>query len=311
MNYKTLKIGENLRESIPYDNKVIPLCISVDHFDDYFQREWTCHWHEEFEFAVVLKGSVQFTIYDGSEILPLRQLCEGDGIFISAGALHSAKATVPDTIVAEIAFPVTFFDMKPFESFYAQNIQPIIDSGITHCVIDGNIQNNNLLLSSIGEFTVLDEKEIGYELHCVELVCRVWRLLSAYIARQGKEPEADLRNLLQGQRVRKIMAFVHSHYPEHITVEDLAKAAAISRTECFRCFNAILKKTPIEYLLEYRLSMAAALLANTDLPLTQIAESCGFHSPSYFGKMFRQQCGLSPKKYRNQVISKNITKKRN
>lgn len=300
MNYKTLKIGENLRENITYHNRAIPLSVCIDHFDDYFQREWTCHWHEEFEFAVVLTGCVQYTIYDGADTLPTQELHEGDGIFISAGAFHSAKALTPGTSMAAIVFPMTFFDMKPFENFYTQNIHPIIDSGITHCILNGDDESHHALLETIGKLGILDEAEIGYELHCVELVCRIWRMLTIVIMNKNGKSEADLRNILQGQRVRKIMSYIHSHYSEHISIEDMAKSASISRTECFRCFREILKKTPAEYLLEYRLSMAAVLLANTDLALIDISYSCGFNSPSYFGKQFKATCGLSPKKYREQ-----------
>lgn len=156
------------------------------------------------------------------------------------------------------------------------------------------------MLATISELGILDETEIGYELHCVELVCRIWRMLTILILGQKKQSEADLRNILQGQRVRKIMSYIHSHYSEHISVEDMARAASISRTECFRCFRMIFKKTPVEYLLEYRLSMAAVLLANTDLAMTDISYTCGFTNPSYFGKLFREQCGMTPKKYREQ-----------
>lgn len=300
MDYKKLKIGDNLRENITYHNKAIPLSVCVDHFDDYFQREWTCHWHEEFEFSVILKGCVQYTIYDGTDVLSTHELHEGEGVFISAGAFHSAKALVPETVAIGVVFPMTFFDMKPFENFYTQNIHPMIDLGVTHCVLDKENDAHIPLLSTISELGSLNEAEIGYELHCVELICRIWRMTTVVILGQKRQPEANLRNILQGQRVRKIMSYIHSHYAERISVEDMAKAASISRTECFRCFRDVLRKTPVEYLLEYRLSMAAVLLTNTDLTLIDISYSCGFNSPSYFGKQFKATCGVSPKKYREQ-----------
>lgn len=304
MNYKTLKLGDNRRENIVYHNKAIPLSVCLDNFDDYFQREWTCHWHDEFEFATVLTGCVQYTIYDGADTLPTQQLHEGDGIFINTGSFHSAKALTPETSMTSIVFPLTFFDMKPFENFYTQNIHPIIDSGITHCVLNRDNENHSALLATINKFGTIDETEIGYELHCVELVCRIWRMLTAIILNKKDKSEANIRNILQGQRVRKIMSYIHSHYSEHISVEDMAKSAAISKTECFRCFREILKKSPVEYLLEYRLSMAAILLVNTDLSMIDISYSCGFNSPSYFGKQFKTACGLSPKRYREQSRKK-------
>lgn len=85
-----------------------------------------------------------------------------------------------------------------------------------------------------------------------------------------------------------------------ISIDDMAKTACISRTECFRCFREILNKTPSEYLNEYRLAMAATLLSDTDKTLSDICYSCGFKSPSYFGKRFKERSGMSPKKYREK-----------
>lgn len=65
MKNKTLQVADNLQERIPYSSRFPALSICSDHFDDYFQREWGCHWHDEFEFAVVREGVAAFTVYDG------------------------------------------------------------------------------------------------------------------------------------------------------------------------------------------------------------------------------------------------------
>ena len=158
---------------------------------------------------------------------------------------------------------------------------------------------------SLNELYNIDEQEKTYELHCLEIVCKVWRLLIAQIESAKKEHPHRIKNV-QIERLQKIISFIHSHYSENINIENMAKNSAISRTEVFRCFHSILQKTPIEYLTEYRLSMAATLLKNTDRTLADISLSCGFNNPSYFGKVFREQCGLSPKKYRENFKKQNI-----
>lgn len=164
MEYKSLHLGADLRESINYQDTAVPLLICTSRFDDYFQSEWTCHWHNEFEFAVVVRGRAKYIIYDGAEVLCEQELCEGDGIFISAGTFHSAKALAPDTIVSDAAFPITFFDMKPFDSCCKQNIHPIIDSGITHIALYKNNKENAPVLSAINELCRLEKSEIGYDI---------------------------------------------------------------------------------------------------------------------------------------------------
>ena len=56
----------------------------------------------------------------------------------------------------------------------------------------------------------------------------------------------------------------------------------------------------MEYLLEKRLLLAAEKLLSTNLPVTDIALSCGFTSPSYFTKQFRKLIGSTPSVYRKE-----------
>ncbi len=297
MKLKTLQIGKNLQERITYSSHFLPLSVCIDNFDDYFQREWQCHWHDEFEFGVVQKGTVEFTIYDGQKNIIYR-LQKGDGIFIGSGYLHSVKGLEPETIMAGVALPINFF-----QNIFRQYIRSLMDSGISCIHLHALNSADKPLLFAIQELCTISEQEPAYEFHFIETVCKIWRLL---IARSEYDGSTQLpsENKLQEQRVKKILSLIHANFGEHISISDMAKAAAISRTECFRCFQTILGKTPAEYLIEYRLSMAATMLTGSDRSLSEIAELCGFNSPSYFGKVFRERCGTSPKKYRDQVHQK-------
>jgi two-component system response regulator YesN len=56
--------------------------------------------------------------------------------------------------------------------------------------------------------------------------------------------------------------------------------------------------TFVDYLTSYRLSQAKRLLANPDMPVTDVAAAVGFDDPSYFTRVFRREEGLSPSEYR-------------
>ena len=298
MQFKTLQVGKDLREHISYVGHFIPFLTCTDNFDEYVSREWEFHWHYEIEFGIVRKGSVQFTIYNGQEKFP-KELHQGDGIFINSGYLHSAKALASDTVIAGLVLPITFFE-KPFGGAAHQILYPVTESEVADLVLKATDQQDQPLLSDIQEICSITDQEIGYELHFMELVCKIWRLLTIRILQTRKDAPVSAANRVQERRMKQILSFIHAHYSERISIDDLSRFAAISRTECFRCFQVILGKTPVEYLTEYRLSMAMMLLANTDRTLSEISSSCGFSNPSYFGKLFKEKCGLSPKKYRSQ-----------
>ena len=298
MPLKRLHLGGDLQEQVAYGQSPVPLAVWADHFDDYFRQEWACHWHDEFEFGVVLQGAVEYTLYGGQGQGYTRRLSCGDGVYLAPGQLHGAKALEPGTVVAGLLLPMAFFDMRPFGNIRQDGVQPA--AGAASLFLRGADPGDRPLLSSIAELCAIPEQEPGYGLHCIEMVCRIWRLLSSR-APQGMGAGQDPPGQRRQQRLKEMVSFIHAHFGGRISVDDIARAAAVSRTECFRCFQSALQKTPVEYLTEYRLSMAAMLLANTSRAVSEIAYACGFCSPSYFGKLFKGQIGLSPKGYREQA----------
>ena len=60
------------------------------------------------------------------------------------------------------------------------------------------------------------------------------------------------------------------------------------------------KETPNSYLKHYRIMKSCQLLKDTNRSISEIADSCGFQSVSYFFSVFRKSMGVSPAKYRKQ-----------
>ena len=79
-----------------------------------------------------------------------------------------------------------------------------------------------------------------------------------------------------------------------VDIADLAESVQISTRQLERLFRSNLKKTPSRFYLELRMSRARELLLDTDLPVAEIAEVCGYESPSHFSRFYRQQFNESP-----------------
>ena len=298
-NYLALRLGADLREEIAYNNHNIPFSICIDYFDDYRNGRWPTHWHDEYEFVLVLKGSVTFTVCGGKDEMADIVLAEGDGLLIGSACLHSARA-IPGTVAGGYVFSNAFFNMKPFETVLRDILQPITDAAITYILFGKNNDAAQPVLQTLRDLCEIPEAEAERELHCVELVFKLWRMLLQYLRGNGSVVCQQSVGDTKTQRAKEIVSFIHAHFAESVTVEAIARHIGISRTECFRCCQSILKKTPVEYLTEYRLAMAAALLVNTQRSVADIAAACGFQSQSYFGKMFRVQYGKTPKAYRRE-----------
>ena len=109
----------------------------------------------------------------------------------------------------------------------------------------------------------------------------------------------DPRQLRDSQRMKTMLQFISANYGEALTLERIAASAAISKSECLRCFRNILRTTPIQYLRDFRLQQAADRLRAAPEKVSEIARQCGFLEMSYFSKAFRQKYGCTPVEYRN------------
>jgi AraC-like DNA-binding protein len=89
-----------------------------------------------------------------------------------------------------------------------------------------------------------------------------------------------------------------AQYAEPLGVDDLARAAGLSRAHFSREFRRTFGESPHSYLLTRRLERAAALLRATDRSVAAICFSVGLRSVGSFTTSFTRTYGLSPTAYR-------------
>jgi LacI family transcriptional regulator len=105
----------------------------------------------------------------------------------------------------------------------------------------------------------------------------------------------DDRQLAIGAR------FLREHAFDSITVNDAARAAGMSRRVFERRFSSQIGRAPKAEVLRIRLERAKSLLANTDWPLTKIAERTGFKHGGYLHAVFGDKMGMTPGQFRKQT----------
>jgi AraC family transcriptional regulator len=75
-----------------------------------------------------------------------------------------------------------------------------------------------------------------------------------------------------------ILRFIDEHLDQPLSVEELAQRAYLSRFHFIRHFQQVVHQTPHQYVINRRLQRAKELLANSDLPVTEICLAVGFES---------------------------------
>lgn len=300
MGIKTVIVDGNLFEQIQYQSSSLPISLYEEYFDDFLNGEVNYHWHDEFELGIVLQGEVEYHINQHHQEHAPRILNAGEGIFVNSKSLHMARQAKPGSMIFDFVFPANFFSLQPSGIVYQNNILPIIQLPLPGLFLSPENDVEREILHVLRQFYELDPRELGYELQCIEIICKIWRHLLIRVSDLNDFPEIYTSVFMQEQRIRLMLSYIHTHYSENIVVDHIAGSANISRSECFRCFKRIIRKSPIEYLCEYRLSRAAQLLTNTGKNVLEICYACGFSSPSYFGKIFKESCGMSPGQFRIQ-----------
>lgn len=92
--------------------------------------------------------------------------------------------------------------------------------------------------------------------------------------------------------------YINSNYNEDLTVENIAVYCNVSASYLHKIYSAAYGIGPAEALLNRRIYKARHLLINSNLPLSEIADLCGFNSQSYFSDCFKRKTGITPTDFR-------------
>ncbi len=95
-------------------------------------------------------------------------------------------------------------------------------------------------------------------------------------------------------------AYITLHKMETIKVGDLAACCHTSETHFRRVFSAYMNMGPLEYINLVRVQTACDYLKRTDDSIADIANKCGFSTPSTFNRNFKMIIGISPNEWRKR-----------
>lgn len=102
--------------------------------------------------------------------------------------------------------------------------------------------------------------------------------------------------------VEEALRYIESNYSQSVNIQVIADYLNIERTYLYRLFKDITGSSPQEYLLYYRIRRACSLLAETELPVSDIARSVGYEDALYFSRLFKQKKGRTPTQYRREKV---------
>ncbi len=299
MQMNEIYVNRNLMETTPHKSLELPMQVYADSFEDYILKYINWHWHNEFEFSVILTGTVKFLVEDAEIVLTA-----GDGIFLNAATLHQVEPlsapskTQKFDVLCAPSFIASFDQGNIFDKY----VKPVLlNPSIKHFVFQRSILWQRKVLDHLFSIYQADtQKAYGYELLYHSVLFHVWRLLVLHTDVCSNADMHSAKNQVVRERVNGMIDFIKKNYSQDLSVQTIANHVNISKSESFRCFQSCTGSNPYAFLQKYRLERAVILLCTTKHSVAEIASLCGFNSPSHFGMMFKKAFGITPVQYRGR-----------
>ena len=106
----------------------------------------------------------------------------------------------------------------------------------------------------------------------------------------------------ESQRVEAIKEYIHTHYAEPLTLDEIADLISMSPSSCSRFFRTHAGRTVTDYILDVRLGNAARSLVDTNESISTICYACGFNNLSNFNRVFKVKKGMTPPSLQKEEI---------
>ncbi len=130
------------------------------------------------------------------------------------------------------------------------------------------------------------------------------QVLRAYLA-SGEQLPVGWLGALVDERIGLALNLMHRSPGRRWTLRDLTLAVGMSRSAFSSRFNRLVGAGPLDYLLRWRMQLAAKELRRNTKTLSSIAFSLGYESESAFGNAFKRVMGKAPKRYQRESYDDN------
>ncbi|MUT65602.1 AraC family transcriptional regulator [Paenibacillus sp. NEAU-GSW1] len=251
-----------------------------------FQR---LHWHTALEINYIVKGSGYYLI-NGNRI----EFQQGDILLINSNDLHRAFEN-EGLVMQVVMFDPSFLALE--QRYDTELLNPFREMGSR---FDNVLDPNHMMARRLGEQlmemqTEYKSKQPHYEAIIRSELVRFLALVNRHFARAGGRATSQSRGM---ETIREALRRMDDDVAHPWTLRELAEIAHLSPSRFSALFVQTVGTSPMDYLIQLRLSHAVDLIETTDQKMIEIASECGFRNLSNFNRLFKQHVGKLPTELR-------------
>lgn len=265
-------------------------------FMPYLYSSYPLHCHEEIEVVYVDCGNCRYTV-SGKDI----DLKFGDILVMMPWVLHSFR-TVRDRdyfLASTYLISLNMINNSAVDICSSKYFSPMLNGSCNDCCVisPGNEHYEEFRKIVVDMFNTYFDMHSFFELRLKSLINDlIFKLLDYEFLKIYDRPceDSDVNT------VRKVVDYISENYRENITLAKLASLVNMSETGLSRLFRNVTRMSCIDYVIEYRLSLAVSMLHFSNKPIIEIAYEVGFNNISYFNRTFKKHFNQTPSQCRKE-----------
>jgi len=217
----------------------------------------------------------------------------GNGIY-NKRELHAGQGFLVTPDIIEYIYPDK---SNPWELLWFSSIDPRFGDLFRYCNFD--LETNTFEhdspfeLDEIRKFVIANNRKTVSDAKMLELFFSVFKY-------HFSEPSPYSTKKTAAQRyIDFSVNYIKTHYNGDLSIAKLTELLGVSQPYLYKIYKEAFGKSPKAFISEYRITRANKLLAETDIPISEVASAVGYSDTFAFSKAFSVLQGVSPSKYRS------------
>ncbi|MDR0909872.1 MAG: AraC family transcriptional regulator [Spirochaetaceae bacterium] len=257
------------------------------------------HWHDCFEILYILKGRLLTSINEG-----MHEVEPGDIVLINAGTTHGFFQPSPGAVIRIVQFDMSFFD----NSFMELRGAIFDQEHISRRALEAKQENVKIYIHLQTVFNDMAREfrlqkagwQIAVRARMDELMLVLLR--DTPVISPEDRHNAALDAATVNPYMKQLQAFLFGNYSNpDLSLDDAAERVQLSKFYFTRFFRKQAGMPFHVYLTAMRVNFAKHYLAESEMPIIDVAFDCGFGSLQTFNRVFKEQTEMTPSQYRNQT----------